>query len=87
VSFIKDNRRRFDPGRARFVLPPFAMSPMMRVVGLAIAGILAAAWALANHSTAHMPPMSVPVAPKPAPTYDADAGETPVPDFYFGDGG
>jgi len=59
----------------------------MRILVLAIAGILAAAWALASHSTARMPPLRVPVEPKPAPTYDADAGEFPVPEIYLGDGG
>jgi hypothetical protein len=87
VSFIRDNRRKFDPGRALFTLPRFAVSPMMRVVLLAVVGILGAAWALAYHATATMPPLRVPVEPKPAPTYDADAGEIPVPDFYLQDGG
>jgi hypothetical protein len=44
---------------------------------LAIAG---AAWALARHYTHTLPPLRVPFVPAAAPTYDADAGETPVPD-------
>jgi hypothetical protein len=87
VSFAKDNRRRFNPGRARFVLPHFVASPLVRVMVLAIAGVIAAAWALASHSTRHMPPLLRPVDPAPAATYDADAGEVPVPDIYLGDGG
>jgi hypothetical protein len=87
VSFAKDNRRRFEPRRSRFVLPPFHASPMVRVMVLAVAGILAAAWALASHTSRKLPPMLRPVSPPPAPTYDADAGEVPVPDFYLRDGG
>jgi hypothetical protein len=87
VSFAKDNRRRFEPRRARFVLPPFVASPMLRLIVLAVAAILGAAWALASHASRKMPPMYRPLDPPPAPTYDADAGEVPVPDFFLGDGG
>jgi hypothetical protein len=48
---------------------------------LGIIAIGGAAWALARHYTHESPPLTVPVQPKPAPTYDADAGEFPVPDF------
>jgi hypothetical protein len=46
---------------------------------LAIAG---AAWGLIRHYTHTLPPLRVPVIPAPAPTYDADAGEMPVPDTF-----
>jgi len=87
VSFAKDNRRRFNPGRARFVLPRFVASPLVRVMVLAVAGVIAAAWALASHSGKQMPPLYRPIDPPPAPTYDADAGEVPVPELYLSDGG
>ncbi len=87
VSFAKDNRRRFAPRRAGFNLPPFVASPLVRVMVLAVAAILGAAWALASHANRKMPPMLRPVDPPPAPTYDADAGEVPVPDIYLSDGG
>jgi hypothetical protein len=54
------------------------------VFGLvAIAG---AAGALVRHCTHAPVPMRVPVA-RPAPTYDADAGEVPVPEYLIEDGG
>ena len=87
MSFTPNPRRRFDPHRARFVLPPFAASPLMRVVLLAVMGILAAAWALASHTSREMPPLRRPIAPAPASTYDADAGEMPVPEIGPWDGG
>ena len=48
---------------------------------LAALGIVGAGWALVNHYTARHPPMLVPVQPPPTPTYDADAGEIPVPEL------
>jgi hypothetical protein len=41
---------------------------------------MGAFWALVRHYTHTLPPLRVPVVPATAPTYDADAGETPVPD-------
>jgi len=87
VSFAKDNRRRFVAGRRRFVLPPLAASPMMRVLVLALAGAVLAAWALLRHYTRELPPVRVPVTPSTAPTYDPDAGEMPVPEITPWDGG
>jgi hypothetical protein len=86
VSFTKNPQRSFDPGRTRFVLPRAPSTAMLRVALLALLGIVGAAWALARHYTNVPPPMRVPV-PAAAPTYDPDAGETPVPDLDFGDGG
>jgi hypothetical protein len=45
--------------------------------------IVGAAWALARHYTVKPPPMLVPLSPRTAPTYDADAGELPVPDEWL----
>jgi hypothetical protein len=50
---------------------------------MAIAG---AAGALVRHCTHEFPPMRVLVVPRSAPTYDADAGELPVPDVTGEDG-
>ena len=52
----------------------------VRTLFFAGVAIVGAAWALHRHYT-HVPaPMLVPAAPRPAPTYDADAGEMPVPE-------
>ena len=80
-------RPRFDPRRSRFALPPFVASPMVRVVVLALAGVLGASWALVRHAHRRMPPLLRSPDPAPASTYDADAGEMPVPDFATWDGG
>jgi hypothetical protein len=81
VSFARDNRRKFEPGRGRFVLPRFPPAAILRIVVLAALGILGAVYALVSHYTTAMPPLRVPVAPASAPTYDADAGEMPIPEI------
>jgi hypothetical protein len=56
---------------------PFGLLARTLLFGLlAIAGAI---WGLVRYYTHTPPPLRVPVAP--APTYDADAGETPVPDW------
>jgi hypothetical protein len=87
VSFAKNKRRRFEPSRARFVLPHFAASPMPRLVFFALMALAAALYGIVRHYTTTPPPMVVPYHPPPAPTYDADAGEYPVPEEYLTDGG
>jgi hypothetical protein len=87
VSFAKNDRRRFEPGRARFVLPSFVTSPMVRLFVFALAALVAAVYGLLRHYTTPVQPMIVPYTPPPAPTYDADAGEYPVPEWYLQDGG
>jgi hypothetical protein len=52
----------------------------VRVVVLAVFVVFAAAWAVAEHYGQAPPPL-LRTLPPPAPTYDADAGEMPVPDF------
>lgn len=54
---------------------------LVRVLLLATLGAIGAAWGLAYHYGAHLPPMRVPVQPTSAPTYDADGGELPAPDL------
>ena len=87
MSFTKNDRPRFAPARARFVLPPLATSPMVRLLAFALVAFVAAVYGLARHYGAPRPPMTAPATPTTAPTYDADAGELPVPDEYLGDGG
>jgi hypothetical protein len=88
VSFTKNDRRRFAPARARFVLPPLAASPMLRLLAFALVAFGAAVYGLVRHyGTPPPPPMLAPMTPSTAPTYDADAGEMPVPEMYLGDGG
>lgn len=82
MSFAKNDRRRFDPARPhRFVLPRWPPVQIVRVVLLAVLGAFAAGWAIAYHYSARLPPMRKPVASAPAPTYDPDAGEVPVPEI------
>jgi hypothetical protein len=87
VSFTKNDRRRFEPQRARFVLPRLAASPMVRLFVFALAALTAAVYGLVRHYTPPMPPTPQPVTAPPAATYDADAGEIPIPEMYLQDGG
>ena len=59
----------------------------MRTALFGLVAIAGAAWALVQHYTHEPPPLRVPVGPRTAPTYDADAGEIPVPEVLQGDGG
>jgi len=87
VSFTKNDRRRFEPQRARFVLPRLAASPMVRLFVFALAALVAAVYGLVRHYTMPVPPPPQPVVAPPAPTYDADAGEMPIPETYFNEEG
>ncbi|HSY20578.1 MAG TPA: hypothetical protein VK841_00595 [Polyangiaceae bacterium] len=58
----------------------------MRTAVFGLVAIAGAAGALVRHCTHAPVPMRVPVA-RTAPTYDADAGEMPVPDTLPEDGG
>jgi hypothetical protein len=58
----------------------------VRVYFLALLAIAGAAWALVRHYTHELPPLHRSVAPSPAPTYDPDAGEMPVPDLEPAEG-
>lgn len=75
-------RRSFDPQRlTRFALPARPTWGLVRVVLFAVAAVLAAAWGLASHWGSRPAPMLVPAHAAPSATYDADAGEIPVPDL------
>jgi hypothetical protein len=53
-----------------------------RTVLVGLLAIAGAAWALARHCSYTPPPLRVPLTPpREAPTYDADGGELPVPDW------
>jgi hypothetical protein len=77
VSFAKRPGR--PPSRPRSPLSGSAL--LVRTFFLGAIAIAGAAWALARHYTHPMPPLRVPVAPSVVPTYEADAGEMPVPEL------
>jgi hypothetical protein len=58
--------------------PPATL--VLRTALLGLVAIAGAAWALVRHYTHTLPPLRVPVVPAAVPTYDADAGEVPVPE-------
>lgn len=70
------------PRSALARIPPIGL---LRVAILAVAAIAASGWAIVRYFRHTPAPMFVPVRPStaPAPTYDADAGEWPVPDFML----
>lgn len=53
-----------------------------RIIALAAFSIIGAVWALVRYYT-HPHAQMVVAVPPPAPTYDADAGEIPVPEIYL----
>ncbi|MBV9946103.1 MAG: hypothetical protein JOZ69_04560 [Myxococcales bacterium] len=57
-------------------------SALLRIFVFAALVIGASTWALVRHYAWRSPPMLVPASPAPAPTYDADAGEFPVPEDF-----
>jgi hypothetical protein len=65
---------------------PVLSGLLLRTVLIGLLAIFGAAWALVRHYTQTLPPLRVPVAPREAPTFDADAGELPVPDLVVPDG-
>jgi hypothetical protein len=77
VTFSKKTPRGDRSLSARAHRPAIA-----RTVVVALAALLFCVWALVRHYTFVPKPMLVPAAPSAAPTYDADAGETPVPELY-----
>jgi hypothetical protein len=80
MSFARKHQRV----RPKTLLPGAALSRglLIRTVIVGLFAIGGAAWALDRHYTHGLPPMRVPVAPRETPTFDADAGEFPVPDFF-----
>jgi hypothetical protein len=86
MSFLKNNRRTFQPGRPRFLLPHLSPT-IVRVVFLAACSIAGAAWALQRHLTRQLPSLLAPANGTAAdPSYDPDANEIPISDFEQGDG-
>jgi hypothetical protein len=79
MSFAKKPGQRPRSAGVRHARTPVALLLRTLLVGvLAIAG---AAWALVRHCSYVPPPLHKPAPPREAPTYDADAGEVPVPDW------
>jgi hypothetical protein len=77
-------RKAASKGTASRLRPePVPRSLFVRTAFFGVLAILGAVWALYRHCTVSPPPMLVPVTPRPAPTYDADAGELPVPDEWL----
>jgi hypothetical protein len=81
-------KKKPEPATPRWSPRQVARMPLalvVRTVLLALVAIGGAAWGLVRHYSHVNPPMLVPVSPRggaaPAPTYDADAGEFPVPDL------
>jgi hypothetical protein len=74
------NPRKARP-RARVTLGAsrLPVGTVIRVVLFAALAIGGAMWGLHRHMTQTPAPLRVPV-PAPAPTFDADAGELPVPE-------
>lgn len=83
MAFAKQEHRRFDArGGSRFKLPKLPPAVVVRFFVLALVGVVAAVWAIVHHYTTQLPPVLVPATtPSAAPTYDADAGELPVPEI------
>jgi hypothetical protein len=71
------------PAATRRLRPePVPRGLLVRTFVFGVAAILGAAWALLRHYSLTPAPMIVPVLPRTAPTYDADAGEIPVPEWF-----
>jgi hypothetical protein len=83
MSFTKKPER---PRRQTFRGASVSSGLLARTLLVALLAIAGAAWALVRHYTQTPPPLRVPVAPREAPTFDADAGELPVPDLVVPDG-
>lgn len=80
MSFAKKPAR--PPARLFFRASRSSSAGALRTVLFGILAIAGAAWALMRHYTHTLPPLRVPFVPASAPTYDADAGEMPVPDTF-----
>ncbi len=84
MSFAKKGARAIATNRRpAFRLPRAPSALLVRTFLLGVVAIGGALWGLVRHYTHEPPPLMVPVAPRPAATYDADAdaGEMPVPEF------
>jgi hypothetical protein len=84
MSFIKKPER--PAKKPTFRGPPVLSGLLLRTLLVGLVAIFGAAWALVRHYTQTLPPLRVPVTPREAPTFDADAGELPVPEMVAPDG-
>jgi len=85
MSFAKKPERpKRRPASIPFAGASLSKGLLVRTLIVGLIAIGGAAWALDRHYTHALPAMRVPSTPRAAPTYDADAGEFPVPDI-FGD--
>lgn len=84
MSFIKKPER--PAKKPTFRGAPVPSGLLLRTLLVGLLAIFGAAWALARHYTQTLPPLRVPVPTRAAPTFDADAGEFPVPDIASPDG-
>ena len=82
MSSTNKEPSRFDSHRPHRVgQVRVSLATILRLLLLAALGAVGAGWGLARHYNAKLPPMHVPAQPAGAPTYDADAGEVPVPEL------
>jgi hypothetical protein len=79
MSFAKKPERPVKRPALRGAPVPSGL--LLRTVVVGLLAIAGAAWGLVRHYTHTLPPLRVPVAPREAPTFDADAGEIPVPEW------
>ncbi len=79
MSFVKNRGQR--PTKATLGTTRTPTTLLLRTLLVGALAIAGAAWALLRHCAYVPPPLHVPVAPREAPTYDADAGEVPVPEW------
>jgi hypothetical protein len=86
MTFVKNSRRAFRPGRPRYVLPHVSPT-IVRIVLLAVCSIAGASWALERHLTRQRPSLLVPKhAGSAEPFYGSDVTEIPLSDFDETDG-
>jgi hypothetical protein len=81
VAFSKKTGRSQHAPDSRPPTPTRVSSGLGPIVLLALSALAFSVWALRHHFAFEPKPMLVPARPAPAPTYDVDAGERPVPEL------
>lgn len=81
LSVVAFGRSRAQEAGRRTRPMRFPSGLLVRSLVFGLVAIGGAYWALDRHYTHPLPPMRVPRVARPVPTYDADAGELPVPDW------